>query len=114
MRISDWSSDVCSSDIEALDLDTVEKAIDVLSTDLASAPRDVRAALDGMPALSTIVPDRDQQIGRLPSSTQQPTSTVLDQQAELDTLMTDAGTVMAQVRERQSVLAEQLQVDSTG
>ncbi|NYG60167.1 phospholipid/cholesterol/gamma-HCH transport system substrate-binding protein [Nocardioides daedukensis] len=99
--------------IEALDLDTVEKAIDVLSTDLASAPRDVRAALDGMTALSTIVTDRDQQIGRLLSSTQQLTSTVLDQQDELDTLMTDAGTVMAMVRERQDVLDALLKDAST-
>src|SRR3546814_1398951 len=66
-----------------------------------------------MTALSTIVTDRDQQIGRLLSSTQQLTSTVLNQQDELDTLMTDAGTVMAMVRERQDVLDALLKDAST-
>lgn len=91
--------------LEALDLQTVETAIDVLSTDLATAPEDVRAALDGMTGLATIVNERDQQLGRILAASKQLTATVLDQQDELDALMTNADLVMTMAHQRRDTLA---------
>ncbi|MDT0202019.1 MCE family protein [Nocardioides sp. AE5] len=97
--------------LDELDLATVEQAIDVLSTDLATAPEDIRAALDGMTGLATIVNQRDDQLSRILASTKQLTDTVIDQQDELDQLMLDAESVMRMVAERRDVL-EALLADS--
>lgn len=90
--------------LEALDVDRVESAIDVLGSELATAPKDVRSALRGMTGLSRIVTKRDAQMERLLASTEQITSTVIDQQDELDELMSNSGKVLNMVHRRREVL----------
>lgn len=90
--------------IDAIDLDTLDQAIDVLTDDLAAEPADVRAALTGLGDLAGVVSDRDEQLGRLIESTRSVTSTVLEQQDELEKLMDDGELVMQMVRDRKEAL----------
>lgn len=90
--------------IESIDLDALDKALDVLTDDLSAAPGDVRAALTGLGDLANLVNDRDEQIARLIGSTRAVTATVLDQQDEIEKLMDDGELVMAMVQERKEAL----------
>ena len=90
--------------VAKLDLPLLEQAIDTLSTDLRTAPGDVRDALDGMADVAGIVAARDQQLDDLLGSTRAVTHTLVDQQDELDALMTDADLVMTMVYERREAI----------
>lgn len=87
-----------------LDLSTLERSIDVLAGELTTAPGDVRRALDGLSGLAGMVDRRDAQLTELLGATRSVTSTVLDQQDELDALMTDADKVLTMVRQRREAL----------
>lgn len=90
--------------VEQLDLEAIGQAVDTLSTDLATAPGDVRAALDGMTRVSDLVAARGQQLDDLLASTRSVTSTLIDQQDELDALTTDAGLVLRMVVQRREAI----------
>ncbi|MFS3130152.1 MCE family protein [Nocardioides sp. Bht2] len=87
-----------------LDLATLEKSIDVLAGELTTAPGEVRTALDGLSGLASMVDQRDAQLTELLGATRSVTSTVLDQQDELDALMTDADKVLTMVHQRREAL----------
>ena len=90
--------------VAKLDLPLLHQAIDTLSTDLRTAPDDVRTALDGMADVAGIVASRDDQLDRLLGSTRAVTDTLVDQQDELDALLTDADLVMTMVYERRGAI----------
>ena len=90
--------------VEAIDLDRVQQAVDVLATDLAVAPTELRDALDGIAGVSAIAVEREQQIDDLLTSTRAVTDLVLDQTDQLDKVMANGASVMAMVRERREVL----------
>ncbi|WP_121258870.1 MCE family protein [Nocardioides ferulae] len=86
--------------LEELDTAALSRAVDTLGTELASAPAEVRGALDGMAQVSDLVATRDEQLGALLRSTRSVTDTVLEQRDELEQLMDDAALVMTMVSER--------------
>ncbi|CAM3307460.1 MCE family protein [Nocardioides dubius] len=90
--------------LEELDLDSLERSIDVLSSELDTAPRDVRTALDGLTGLSGMVNRRDAQLQQLLATTRSVTTTVTDQTDELEALMSDADKVLTMVYERREAL----------
>ncbi len=90
--------------IQALDLEALDGAIDVLTEDLSAAPSDVRAALTGLGDLAAVVNSRDDQIARLITSTRSVTATVLDQQDEIEKLMDEGELVMTMVQDRKEAL----------
>lgn len=90
--------------VEALDLDRIQQAVDVLATDLAVSPTALRDAVDGIAGVSAIVKDREQQLDDLLASTRAVTSLVLDQTDELDRVMTNGTAVMVMVQQRKETL----------
>ncbi|WP_238694672.1 MCE family protein [Nocardioides caeni] len=90
--------------VEAIDLAKVQQAVDVLATDLAVAPTELRDALDGIAGVSAIAVEREQQIDDLLASTRAVTDLVIDQTDQLDKVMANGATVMAMVRERRDTL----------
>lgn len=90
--------------VQALDLDRVQEAVDVLATDLAVTPTALRDAVDGIAGVSAIVTEREQQVDDLLASTRKVTSLVLEQTDELDRVMTNGAAVMLMVQQRKEVL----------
>lgn len=90
--------------LSELDLGALDRAIDVLTEDLSAAPADVHAALRGLGDLAGLVNARDEQVARLIEVTRSVTTTVLDQQDEIEQLMDDGELVMAMVQERKEAL----------
>ncbi|HWJ65384.1 MAG TPA: MCE family protein [Nocardioides sp.] len=90
--------------VEALDLDRIEEAVDVLATDLAISPTAIRDAVDGIAGVSAIVKDREQEIDDLLASTRAVTRLVLDQTDELDRVLTNGTAVMVMVQQRRETL----------
>lgn len=90
--------------VEALDLDRVHRAVDVLATDLAVRPDALRDALDGIAGVSAIANDREQQLDALLSSIRKVTDLVLDQTGRLDRVLTDGTSVMLMVQQRKETL----------
>ncbi|WP_110206395.1 MCE family protein [Nocardioides daejeonensis] len=90
--------------VQGLDLPVMERALDVLTEDLATAPADVRAALTGLSDLADLADRRDEQVTRLVATTRSVTATVLDQQDEIEDLMDDASLVLRMVHERREAL----------
>lgn len=90
--------------VEGLDLDRIQQAVDVLATDLDIAPTAIRDALDGIAGVSAIVNDREQQIEDLLTSTRAVTTLVLDQTDELDSILTNGTAVMMMVQQRKDTI----------
>lgn len=93
-----------NSTLQGLDMDTLDKAITTLSTELDGDPAVTSAALAGVTSLSRTVAGKDQQIGRLLTSLRQVTDTVHGQQDEIDELMTDSDTVLTMITRRRDTL----------
>lgn len=90
--------------VEALDLDRIQEAVDVLATDLSVSPTALRDAVDGIAGVSSIVKDREEQLDHLLSSTRAVTSLVLDQTDELDRVMANGTAVLVMVQQRKETL----------
>ena len=90
--------------VEALDLDRVHRAVDVLATDLAVEPEALRDALDGIAGVSAIANDREQQLDGLLTSIRKVTDLVLAQSDELDRVLAHGTTVMLMVQQRKETL----------
>ncbi|GAA3552162.1 MCE family protein [Nocardioides daeguensis] len=90
--------------VEALDLDRVHQAVDVLATDLAVQPDALRDALDGIAGVSAIANDREQQLDALLTSIRKVTDLVLDQTGRLDQVLADGTSVMLMVQQRKETL----------
>lgn len=90
--------------LTGLDLRTLSKAVDVLSTDLAVSPKSSRDALTGLSAVAGIVTKRDAQIGALLDATRQVTDQVVAQRAQLTRLMTNADQVFTMIAQRRQAI----------
>lgn len=90
--------------VEALDLQRIQRAVDVLATDLQLAPTQLRDALDGIAGVSAIVTEREQQLDDLLASTRAVTDLVLDQTDELDQVLGNGTAVLLMVQERRETL----------
>lgn len=90
--------------VQALDLERIQGAVDVLATDLAIAPEALRDALDGIAGVSAIANDREEQIDSLLTATRQVTDLVLSQTEEIDDIMSNGTLVMVMVQQRRETL----------
>ncbi|WGX98506.1 MCE family protein [Nocardioides sp. L-11A] len=90
--------------VEALDLDRVQQAVDVLATDLDLAPGALRDALDGIAGVSAVATGREQQLDALLSSVRRVTDLVLSQTDRLDRVLADGTTVLLMVQQRKETL----------
>lgn len=90
--------------VEQLDLERIQRAVDVLSTDLAIAPDTLRDALDGIAGVSGIVQAREEQFDDLIASTRKVTELVLDQTGRIDQIMVSGTAVLATVHQRREAI----------
>lgn len=90
--------------VEALDLKRIQGAVDVLATDLAVAPEQLRDALDGIAGVSAIATKREQQIDDLLTSTRAVTDLVISQTSDIDEVMANGTLVMVMVQQRREAL----------
>jgi phospholipid/cholesterol/gamma-HCH transport system substrate-binding protein len=90
--------------VQALDLEKIQGAVDVLATDLAIAPEQLRDALDGIAGVSAIANDREQQIDSLLAATRKVTDLVISQTDEIDEVMANGTLVMVMVQQRRETL----------
>ncbi|MBM9459301.1 MCE family protein [Nocardioides sp. zg-536] len=90
--------------VEALDLQVIQDAVDVLATDLAVEPTALRDALDGIAGVSDIVTDREEQLDELLTSTKAVTRLVLDQTERLDDVLDNGTKVLLTVAQRRETL----------
>lgn len=98
--------------VQALDLAKIQGAVDVLATDLAIEPDQLRDALDGIAGVSAIANDREQQIDELLVSIRSVTDLVISQTDRIDDIMANGTLVMAMVQQRRETLRSLL--DSAG
>jgi phospholipid/cholesterol/gamma-HCH transport system substrate-binding protein len=91
-------------ELAEFDLGALERAIDVLATDLAGSPEATTAALEGVGTLSALVATRDRQLDRLLGTTREVTDVIRGQQDELLDLVSDADLVMQMVHERRAAI----------
>lgn len=90
--------------LTGLDLGTLSKAVDVLSTDLSVSPTSSHDALAGMSAVAGIVTKRDAQISELLDATRDVTDQVVAQRGQLTSLMTNADQVFAMIAQRRHAI----------
>lgn len=90
--------------VQSLDLRRIQRAVDVLATDLKVTPDALRDAVDGIAGVSAMVTGREQQIDDLLTSTRAVTSLVLQQTGALDRVMTNGTAVMLMVQQRRETL----------
>jgi phospholipid/cholesterol/gamma-HCH transport system substrate-binding protein len=94
--------------VQQLDLDVMERALDTLATDLRLDPEQLQATLRGVAGISEMVQTREEQFDELLSSTEQLAGLVLDQTANLDRVMVNGAAVMEMVHERRESLRQML------
>lgn len=87
-----------------LDLKTLSRAVDVLGSSLAAAPRSTRDALSGMATVAGIVAKRSDQIAHLLRAIRAVTDQVVAQRTQISGLLVDADQVMAMVASRRQQL----------
>ncbi|WP_436699380.1 MCE family protein [Nocardioides sp. BYT-33-1] len=90
--------------VEALDLDRVQQAVDVLAEDLDLAPEALRDALDGIAGVSAVATGRERHLDALLTSVREVTDLVLGQTDQLDRVLADGTTVLLMVQQRKETL----------
>ncbi|WP_435769795.1 MCE family protein [Nocardioides sp. SYSU DS0651] len=90
--------------VEALDLERMQEAVDVLATDAAVSPRQLRDALDGIAGVSSIVQAREAQLDELLASTRGVTRLVLDQTSKVDRVLANGTAVLVMVHQRREAV----------
>ncbi|MCZ4498730.1 MAG: hypothetical protein JWQ74_1283 [Marmoricola sp.] len=90
--------------LKELNLATLSRAVDVLTTDLAVTPGSARDALTGMATVASLVTRREDQIRSLLRATRAVTDEVVAQSDQVTGLMKNADKVMSMVVERRRSL----------
>lgn len=91
-------------DLGRLDMDALDEAVGTMATALDQDPAETDRALIETTRLARTIGEKDEQIGRLLTSVHDVTSSVREQQDELEGLLGDADTVAAMViRRRQTI-----------
>lgn len=99
--------------LTALDVDTLEQAIDTIATELDNDPDANAAALTGATRLARAIGSRGEQIDRLLVHVRDVTALVREQQDTLDALLVDADTVTAMLVRRRTTIENLLTTASS-
>ena len=91
--------------VEQIDTTQMAKSFDTLSSAFADTPQSVRAALEGLTALSKTISSRDAELARLLAGTRQISAT-LDQRApQVQTLIQDGNLLLAELQRRRDAVS---------
>lgn len=90
--------------VQQIDTAQMAKSFDVLSSAFADTPASVKAALQGLTALSKTISSRDTELARLLANTRTISST-LDQRApQIEALITDGNLLLAELQKRRDAV----------
>ncbi|MFE6864088.1 MCE family protein [Nocardia sp. NPDC057668] len=97
-----------STTVRDLDMESVNKTLDTLSTTFADTPAPLRSALDGISALSRSINTRDQALTDLLSKAQGVTSVLSDRAAKVNALIVDGNNLLGELDARRSALSQMI------
>lgn len=89
---------------ERIDTDQLAASLDVLATEFADTPENVRTALDGLSRLSRTIASRDEKLRELLRSANSVTGTVAEQNEAVDRLIKDADLLVAELDRRREAI----------
>lgn len=93
-----------SSTVSDINTDQLGKSFEALSQAFADTPDTVRATLTGLTDLSRSISSRDQQLGKLLANTQTVTSTVVQSNNDIQSLITDGDTLLTELQARSDAI----------
>ena len=88
-----------------IDTDQLATSFQTLSEAFSGTPENIRGALDGVTRLSQTISSRDQQLGSLLAASKQTTQLLSDRSAQFETLIQDAGTLLAELNNRRTAIS---------
>jgi phospholipid/cholesterol/gamma-HCH transport system substrate-binding protein len=94
--------------VAGLDIPTLQKALQTVSTTFSGTPDATRAALKGLASISKVITARQGEFSALLKSSQQVTATLAAQKGSLDSLFSDADQVLQTIRDRRAIIHELL------
>ncbi|WP_299447495.1 MCE family protein [uncultured Phycicoccus sp.] len=89
---------------ERIDTEQLAASLDVLATEFADTPENVRTALDGLSRLSRTIASRDEKLRELLRSANSVTGTVAEQNEAVDRLIKDADLLVAELDRRREAI----------
>jgi phospholipid/cholesterol/gamma-HCH transport system substrate-binding protein len=96
------------STVAGLDIGTIQKALQTVSSTFSGTPDATREALKGLAGISKVITSRQSEFTELLTSSQQVTATLAAQRGSLDSLFSDADQVLQTIRERRTIIHELL------
>ena len=93
-----------ASTVDEVDTDQLGQSFEVLSQAFADTPDTVRATLSGLTDLSRSISSRDAELGKLLANTRTVTSTVVDSNSQIQALITDGDTLLAELQARSQAI----------
>lgn len=97
-----------SKTVSGLDIPTLQKALQTVSSTFSGTPDATREALKGLAGISKVITARQSEFASLLKSSQQVTATLAAQKGSLDSLFSDADQVLQTIRERRAIIHQLL------
>ncbi|WP_067842495.1 MCE family protein [Nocardia lijiangensis] len=92
--------------VRGLDLQQVDETLDALSATFADTPAPLRAALDGVTALSRSINARDEALSQLLTRAQSVTETLADRSNQINALLLDGNNLLGELDRRRAAIAQ--------
>ncbi|AFT98557.1 MULTISPECIES: MCE family protein [Nocardia] len=92
--------------VQGLDLEQVDKTLDTLSATFADTPAPLRAALDGVTALSRSINARDQALSDLLVRAQSVTKILADRSNQINMLLLDGNNLLGELDRRRGAIGQ--------
>lgn len=92
--------------VQGLDLDRVDRTLDTLSEAFADTPAPLRAALDGVTALSRSINARDQALSDLLSRARNVTTILADRSDKINALLLDGNELLGELERRRAAIGQ--------
>ncbi|MGW4842255.1 MCE family protein [Nocardia brasiliensis] len=92
--------------VQGLDMDQVDKTLDTLSATFADTPAPLRAALDGVTALSRSINARDQALSDLLVRAQSVTKILADRSNQINALLLDGNNLLGELDRRRGAIGQ--------
>ncbi|PXX66956.1 phospholipid/cholesterol/gamma-HCH transport system substrate-binding protein [Nocardia tenerifensis] len=92
--------------VQGLDMEQVDKTLDTLSATFADTPAPLRAALDGVTALSRSINARDQALSDLLGRAQNVTKILADRSNQINALLLDGNDLLGELDRRRAAIGQ--------
>ncbi|MEV0298978.1 MCE family protein [Nocardia sp. NPDC050710] len=92
--------------VQGLDMEKVDEMLDALSATFADTPAPLRAALDGVTALSRSINSRDQALSELLTRAQNVTKILADRSDQINALLLDGNNLLGELERRRGAIGQ--------